>query len=163
MAVGSGLKGSAKRVQEALAAQGFDFVVKTFPESTRTAAEAAAAVGCEIGQIAKSLVFKGGESERPVLVVASGAKRVDEEKLAALLGEPIARADADFVRDRTGFAIGGVAPVAHKEPPVTFIDRHLLGFNEIWAAAGAPNTVFRLDPQSLESLTRGRVADVTKE
>ncbi len=162
MAAGSELRGSAKRVQEALAAQGFDFVVKTFPESTRTAAEAAAAVGCEIGQIAKSLVFKAGQTERPVLVIASGANRVDEKKLADLLGEPIARADAEFVRDRTGFAIGGVAPVAHKEVPVTFVDRDLLGFDEIWAAAGAPNTVFRLKPQDLETLTRGRVADVRK-
>lgn len=163
MAAGSGLRGSAKRVQETLAAKGFDFVVKTFPESTRTAAEAASAVGCEIGQIAKSLVFEASQTGRPVLVVASGANRVDEKKLAGLLGEPVARADAEFVRERTGFAIGGVAPVAHKDAPVTVIDRDLLGFEEIWAAAGAPNTVFRLKPQDLEALTRGRVADVRKE
>jgi prolyl-tRNA editing enzyme YbaK/EbsC (Cys-tRNA(Pro) deacylase) len=156
------LKASAKRVQEALAAAGFGFEVVQFPESTRTAEEAAAAVGCQVGQIAKSLVFRAADSGRPVLVIASGANRVDEKKVAALLGEPIARADAGFVRARTGFAIGGVPPVAHLEPPLTLIDADLLAHDQIWAAAGTPNAVFRLAPGDLARLTGGRVAAVKR-
>ncbi len=154
------LKGSLLRVQDALAAKGFEIEVTTFPESTRTSAEAAAAIGCSVGQIAKSLVFRAAESDRPVLVIASGDNRVDTGKVAALLGETIARADADFVRARTGFAIGGVAPVAHKEPPLVLIDRDLLTHDRIWAAAGAPNAVFPLAPRDLEALTGGGVADI---
>jgi prolyl-tRNA editing enzyme YbaK/EbsC (Cys-tRNA(Pro) deacylase) len=154
------LKGSAKRVQEALAARGFDFEVREFPAGTRSAAEAAAAIGCELGQIAKSLVFRAQRSDRPVLAVASGANRVDEVALAALVGEPIGRADADFVRRTTGFAIGGVPPFAHATPPIAVIDRALLGFEEIWAAAGTPNAVFRLKPQDLAALSGGQVADI---
>ncbi len=154
------LKGSAKRVQEALAARGFDFAVREFPASTRTAAEAAAAIGCEVAQIAKSLVFRARESGRPVLVMASGANRVDEKAVAALIGEKIGRADADFVRAKTGFAIGGVPPLGHEVAPVTLIDRDLLALDEIWAAAGTPNAVFRLTPQDLVALTGGQVAEI---
>jgi len=157
------LKGSLRRVQDALAAKGFEVAVATFPESTRTSAEAAAAIGCTVGQIAKSLVFRAAESDRPVLVIASGDNRVDTGKVAALLGEKIARADADFVRARTGFAIGGVAPVAHKEPPLVLIDRDLLDHDRVWAAAGAPNAVFPLAPEDLESLTDGQVAEVRQD
>ena len=157
------LKGSVRRVQEALAERGFDFQVRTFPESTRTSAEAAAAIGCTVGQIAKSLVFRGADSGRPMLVVASGENRVDPHKVAAALGEKPERADAAFVRERTGFAIGGVAPLGHKEPPLVAIDRDLLAFEEIWAAAGAPNAVFRLAPKNLEALTDGTLADVRQE
>jgi prolyl-tRNA editing enzyme YbaK/EbsC (Cys-tRNA(Pro) deacylase) len=153
-------KDSARRVQAALSARGFDFSVREFPASTRTSAEAAAAIGCEVAQIAKSLVFRGRASGRPVLVIASGANRVDEEAVAALLGEKIARADADFVRAKTGFAIGGVPPVGHDTAPVTLIDRDLLDLDEIWAAAGTPNAVFRLAPQDLVALTGGQVADI---
>ncbi|MGF1610164.1 MAG: YbaK/EbsC family protein [Kiloniellales bacterium] len=159
---GSALKASAGRMQEALAAAGFGFEVVQFPESTRTAEEAAAAVGCSVGQIAKSLVFRAAESGRPVLVIASGANRVDEKKVAALLGESIARADADFVRAKTGFVIGGVPPLAHLEPPLTLIDADLLAHDEIWAAAGTPNAVFRLVPGELARLTGGRVAEVKR-
>lgn len=155
-----GLKASASRVQAALDALGFAFEVREFPDSTRTSAEAAAAIGCAVGQIAKSLVFRGRDSGRPVLVVASGVNRVDEKKVAALLGEKIARADADFVRDKTGFSIGGVPPVGHLEPPAVLIDEDLLGFDEIWAAAGTPNAVFRLSPGDLVPMTGGRVAAV---
>ncbi len=157
---GQPLKDSAKRVQEALAAQGFAFEVREFPQGTRTAAEAAAAIGCAVAQIAKSLVFRARESGRPVLVVASGANRVDEKAVAALIGEKIGRADADFVRAATGFAIGGVPPLGHDTSPVTLIDRDLLALDEIWAAAGTPNAVFRLTPDDLVAMTGGQVADL---
>lgn len=154
------LKASVRRVEEALAAKGYPFDVSEFPESTRTAAEAAEAIGCTVEQIAKSLVFRAKASDRSVLVIASGANRVDEKKLSALLDEKIGRADAAFVRAKTGFAIGGVPPLAHQEAPAIFIDRDLLAFSEIWAAAGTPNAVFRLDPADLESMTGGLVAEV---
>ncbi len=157
---GQPLKESAKRVQAALAARGFAFEVREFPAGTRTSAEAAAAIGCTVGQIAKSLVFRARESGRPVLVIASGANRVDETAVGALLGEQIGRADADFVRAATGFAIGGVSPVGHREASVTLIDRDLLAFQEIWAAGGTPNAVFRLKPEDLVAMTGGRIADV---
>ena len=154
------LKASARRVRAAIAARGFDFEVREFPDSTRTAAEAATAVGCDVGQIAKSLVFRGRDSDGPVLVIASGANRVDEKKLAGLLGEKVGRADAAFVRERTGYSIGGVPPVGHAEALPVFVDEDLLGFDEVWAAAGTPNAVFRLRPADLVSLSGGRVADV---
>jgi prolyl-tRNA editing enzyme YbaK/EbsC (Cys-tRNA(Pro) deacylase) len=154
------LKASALKVQEALARLGFGFEVRQFPESTRTSAEAAAAIGCAVGQIAKSLVFRARRSGRPVLVVASGANRVDEEKVGRLIGEKIERAGADFVREKTGYSIGGVPPVGHAETPLTVIDRDLLGFEEVWAAAGTPNAVFRLAPGALVEMTGGRTAEV---
>ncbi len=154
------LKDSAQRVQAALDAHGIAAEVREFPASTRTSAEAAAAIGCTVGQIAKSLVFRARTSDRAVMVIASGANRVDEKAVAARLGEPIGRADADFVRARTGFTIGGVPPVGHPEPHPTFIDRDLLGYDEIWAAAGTPNAVFRLRPADLVALTGGEVADI---
>ena len=154
------LKASAQRVQAALAAHGIAAEVREFPASTRTSAEAAAAIGCTIGQIAKSLVFRARTTDRAVMVIASGANRVDEKAVAARLGEPIGRADADFVRARTGFAIGGVPPIGHAEPLPIFIDRDLLAFDEIWAAAGTPNAVFRLRPADLVAMTGGDVADI---
>jgi prolyl-tRNA editing enzyme YbaK/EbsC (Cys-tRNA(Pro) deacylase) len=127
----------------------------------RTSQEAADHLGVAVGQIAKSVVFKRRADERAVLVITSGDKRVDEKKVAALTG-PLGRADADFVKARTGFSIGGVAPLAHAEPPLTLIDRQLFRFEIVWAAAGHPNAVFRLAPQQLETLTGGApVADVT--
>ncbi len=159
----SSLKASARRVQEALAAQGFAFDVREFPDSTRTSAEAAAAIGCSVAQIAKSLVFRGSESGNAVLIIASGANRVDPAKAEALLGESIKRADADFVREATGFAIGGVPPLGHDRPLVTLIDEDLLAFEEIWAAAGTPNAVFRLSPTDLSDLTGGRIGDLKQD
>ncbi len=157
------LKGSARRVQDALEELGFGFEVREFPASTRTSADAAAAIGCSVGQIAKSLVFRARASGRPVLVMASGANRVDEKKVGALIGEKIERASPDFVREKTGFAIGGVPPVGHGEPPVALIDRDLLAFAEIWAAAGTPNAVFRLTPEDLVGMTSARIADVRRD
>jgi prolyl-tRNA editing enzyme YbaK/EbsC (Cys-tRNA(Pro) deacylase) len=133
--------------------------VSTFPEGTRTAADAAAAIGCEVAQIVKSLVFRRA-SGAPVLVVASGANRVDEAKVEALLGEPVGKPDAAFVREATGFAIGGVPPAGHAQPIETLVDEDLLALDGLWAAAGTPRTVFPLTPDELVALTRGRVADV---
>jgi prolyl-tRNA editing enzyme YbaK/EbsC (Cys-tRNA(Pro) deacylase) len=152
---------SIERVQEALRALGLGHEIVDLGLSARTAADAAAAVGCRVDQIAKSLVFRLGDSRRPLLVVTSGAHRVDETRVAALVGEPLERADAAFVRAETGFAIGGVAPVGLARPVLTLIDEHLLSFEEIWAAAGHPNTVFRLTPQELVTMTGGRVAAVS--
>lgn len=154
------LPASALKVRQALAALGHEFHVVEFSASTRTSADAAAAIGCDVAQIAKSLVFRAKPSGRPVLVVASGANRVDERKIEAALGEKLGRADADYVRDRTGFAIGGVPPVGHATPPATFIDRDLLQFAEIWAAAGTPHAVFRLTPAELVEMTGGQVMQI---
>lgn len=156
------LKDSARRVQAALETAGFAFQVREFPASTRTSEEAAAAIGCGVAQIAKSLIFRARESGRPVLVMASGANRVDEKAVGRLLGEKLERADAAFVREKTGFAIGGVPPVGHREPPVAFIDADLLELPEVWAAAGTPNAVFRLTPDALVALTGGQVAALKK-
>ncbi len=156
----SGLSGSARRVQDALREKGFGFEVVELPQSTRSAAEAAQAVGCRVEQIAKSLVFRAMESGRPVLVIASGANRVNERRLGELIGERIGKADADFVREATGFAIGGVPPVGHAQPVETLIDEDLLRYEEIWAAAGTPNAVFRLTADDLVRMTGGRVVDI---
>lgn len=154
------LSPSAQRVQAALAERGFAFTVVELPGSTRTAAEAAAAVGCEVAHIAKSLIFRGAQSNQPVLVVASGTNRVDEARVAELLGEPIAKADAAFVREATGFAIGGIPPVGHLRPITTLVDEDLMQFSAIWAAAGTPHAVFRLTPAELADLCGGRVARI---
>jgi len=154
----SPLKPSAQRVQDALHARGFTNQVIELPDSTRTAAEAAAAAGCTVGQIAKSLVFAGRTSGRALLVIASGSNRVDEKRLAVLVGEKITRPNADFVREQTGFVIGGVPPIGHTQALRTFIDEDLLGYDEIWAAAGHPNAIFRLTPAELVAMTNGVVA-----
>jgi Cys-tRNA(Pro) deacylase len=151
---------SALKVQAVL---GDRFQVLEFDASTRTAADAADAIGCEVAQIAKSLIFRGGTSGRAVLIIASGVDRVDEKKAAAAIGEPIARADADFVREATGFAIGGVPPVGHKTQSIVLIEEQLMQFSEIWAAAGTPNAVFRLKPSDLVELTGGRIVDVARK
>jgi prolyl-tRNA editing enzyme YbaK/EbsC (Cys-tRNA(Pro) deacylase) len=129
--------------------------------AARTAQEAADALGIAVGQIAKSVVFRRKLDEAAVLVVTSGDKRVDERKVAAIVGA-VGRADAEFVKARTGFTIGGVAPVGHLEPPVLLIDRELFRFGEIWAAAGHPNGVFRLSPDELAKLTGAPVHDVVQ-
>ncbi len=152
------LKPSAQRVQDALLARGFQNQVVELSETARSAAEAAAAVGCTVAQIAKSLVFKGRTSGQAVLVIASGQNRVDLAKVQALLGEPLDRADPDFVRAQTGFAIGGIPPVGHATALTTVIDEDLLQHERIWAAAGHPNAVFPLTPDELVRLTGGQVA-----
>ena len=147
---------SALKVQAVL---GPAYQVVEFDASTRTSEDAAAAIGCTVAEIAKSLIFKSAEG-RPVLVIASGVNRVDERKVAALLGGKIGRADADFVREATGYAIGGVPPVGHATPPIVVIDRELERFAAVWAAAGTPNAVFRITPTDLARLTQGQVADI---
>jgi Cys-tRNA(Pro) deacylase len=150
---------SALKVQAAL---GPRFEVLEFDAGTRTAEDAAAAIGCKVAEIAKSLVFRAA-SGRPVLVVASGGHRVDEKKIAELVGEAVAQADADFVREATGFAIGGVPPLGHKTKPIVLIEESLFNFDEIWAAAGTPNAVFRLTPSDLIELTGGRMVAVARK
>src|SRR6266571_4734735 len=149
---------SLERVRASLAQLGLDHLtVREFAESTATASDAAAAIGTTVGRIVKSLVFMAGE--QPVLVLASGPNRVDLTKVSRLLGKPITRANADQVRTLTGFAIGGVPPVGHAQPLSTLVDRALLQYDEVWAAAGTPNAVFAIAPPDLVRITDGRVED----
>lgn len=150
-----------RRVAQALAEAGHPHEPVMLDDAARTALQAAEALGVDVGQIAKSIIFRRKEDNAAVLVIASGDRRVDEKKVAALVGK-IGRADAEFVKTRTGFAIGGVSPVAHAETPVTLIDRELARFSEIWAAAGHPHGVFKLAPSDLERLTGAPVADVVE-
>jgi prolyl-tRNA editing enzyme YbaK/EbsC (Cys-tRNA(Pro) deacylase) len=152
---------AVERVRAALASNGLAAEIVALPDAARTARAAAEAIGCAVAQIANSLVFRGERSGAALLVMTSGAHRVDLSRVAALAGEPVGKADAAFVREATGFVIGGVAPVGHVAPLRTFVDRSLLGHAEIWAAAGHPHTVFRLTPELLVRLTGGSVADVT--
>lgn len=154
------LSNNAQRVQAALASFGLDLEVIELPDSTRTAPEAAAAIGCTVEQIVKSLIFKT-KSGKPVLITASGGNRVNEKRVREIIGEKIARADADFVREVTGYPIGGVPPIAHIQQIETIIDEDLLQYSEIWAAAGTPNAVFRLDPAQLVRITNGKIEKIT--
>ena len=156
METGAGVR----EVRHALAARGHDAEVREFAEGTRTAADAARAIGCRVDQICKSLVFRGARSGTALLVIVSGAHRVDQASLAEAVGEPVVKADAEFVRQRTGFPVGGVPPVGHVEVLATFIDEDLLAHDEIWAAAGTPTTVFRLTGDALVAMTGGRVIPV---
>jgi prolyl-tRNA editing enzyme YbaK/EbsC (Cys-tRNA(Pro) deacylase) len=149
-----------QRVAQALAQLGHPHAPVFLDVAARTAQEAADALSISVGQIAKSIIFRRKSDDSAVLVITSGDKRVDERKVATLVG-PVGRADAEFVKTRTGFTIGGVSPVAHAQPPVTLIDRELFRFDVIWAAAGHPNGVFPLSPQQLERLTGAPVEDVT--
>ena len=151
---------SVQRVREAIAALGLESEVQELSQSTRTAQEAAATVGCAVGQIVKSLVFRGETSGRPLLALVSGQNRASEPLLARHWGEAAGRADADFVRTHTGFAIGGVPPVGHPERLDVLVDRDLLAFEVVWAAAGSPFAVFRLTPAELVRVTGGRVVDL---
>jgi prolyl-tRNA editing enzyme YbaK/EbsC (Cys-tRNA(Pro) deacylase) len=148
-------------VRAALAAAGHPDTITEFPDGTKTAADAAAAVGCTVAQIAKSIVFRA--EGRAVVVITSGANRVDQKKVEAALKLPIKRADADFVRATTGFAIGGVSPVGHTNPPLLVFDRDLLTLSPIYAAAGSHSHVFSTEPQTLQRLTGALVADVRVE
>ena len=154
------LPASAQRVQDRLAELGFGNQVVEMPDTARSAADAAASCGCEVAQIAKSIIFRAAVSNRAVLVMASGVNRVDEEKIATALGEELAKADADFVRASTGFAIGGVAPIGHSSAPEIFIDRDLMALETIWAAAGTPRAVFKLTPEDLVRMTGGAVIEI---
>jgi prolyl-tRNA editing enzyme YbaK/EbsC (Cys-tRNA(Pro) deacylase) len=154
------LSPSVQKVQDALKALGFLIQIVELQATTRTSVEAAQAVGCRVEQIAKSLVFQGKQTTRPILVIASGPNRVNEKRMAELTSEPIGKADANFVRQHTGFAIGGVPPVGHIEKLEVFIDEDLLQYDEIWAAAGSPHAVFKLTPSDLIKMTGGRVTPI---
>jgi prolyl-tRNA editing enzyme YbaK/EbsC (Cys-tRNA(Pro) deacylase) len=139
---------------------GVDALVKEMPTTTRTAKEAAKVIGCSVAQIAKSIIFRAALSGRPVLVIASGANRVNEHHMSELIGEQIEKATPDFVQESTGFEIGGVPPVGHCRPIETWIDRDLLQFDTIWAAAGTPSAVFSIRPDQLQSITAGKIQSV---
>ncbi len=155
------LPSSARRVQDALREYGAEFTVRQLPDSARTAKQAADAIGCSVAQIAKSLVFRQEGSGEPLLVIASGSNRVSEERVAQIVGQQVVMANAEMVRAVTGFAIGGVPPVAHRETITTLIDADLLRFDKIWAAAGTPHSVFALNPNELPRMTGGEVVSIT--
>ena len=154
-----------QRVANALRQQGHPHSPLMLDDAARTAQQAADQLGIAVGQIAKSIIFRRKSDDAAVLVITSGDRRVDEKKVAALVGQGggLGRADADFVKSRTGYSIGGVSPIAHSRPPVTLIDRELFRFEEIWAAAGHPHGVFKLRPHDLERLTGAPVADVVQQ
>jgi prolyl-tRNA editing enzyme YbaK/EbsC (Cys-tRNA(Pro) deacylase) len=152
---------SVERVREALLAAGHEDTIQAFPEGTRSAADAARAVGCTVSQIVKSMVFRKGDE--PVLILTSGSNRVDREKVSALLGAPVEPADGNWVRKTTGFAIGGVAPVGHLTPVQVLIDEDLMALSPVWAAAGSPMHAFSTETATLQAITGGRVADVKEE
>lgn len=154
------LPASAQKVQDAATALGLDITVREMAESTRTAEEAAAACDVTVGQIVKSLIFVGATSGKPYLLLVSGSNRVNEKGVAAHLGEKLKRPDADAVRALTGYAIGGIPPFGHDMPLATYLDRDLLQYDVIWAAAGTPKAVFRAEPARLKDVTKAIVIDV---
>ena len=154
------LSPSAQKIQDLLNALGYNYTVIEHTASTRTAQEAADRAGCELGQIVKSLIFKGSESGKPILVLTSGANRVNEKRIEQYAGETISRPNADFVRTVTGFAIGGVPPVGHAQKMETYIDEDFLAYRTIWAAAGTPNAIFELNTEDLQKMTEGKVVQV---
>jgi len=154
------LSPSAQKIQNLLNSLGFNYTVIEHAESTRTAQEAADRAGCELGQIVKSLIFRGKSSGKPILVLTSGANRVDEKRISGYAGETISRADADFVRTVTGFAIGGVPPIGHAEKMETYLDEDFLSYKTIWAAAGTPNAIFELKTEDLQTMTNGKIEQV---
>jgi prolyl-tRNA editing enzyme YbaK/EbsC (Cys-tRNA(Pro) deacylase) len=153
---------SAKKVQTALDEFGLDLQVVELSDSTRTAQEAADTIGCTVAQIAKTLVFKDNcpSSPQPVLFIVSGTNRVNERAVRERISEKIQKADADFVLEHTGFAIGGVPPIGHKKPITTYIDQDLMPYKEIWAAAGTPHAVFKLTPQIMVEITNGKIINI---
>ncbi|MEA4890080.1 MAG: YbaK/EbsC family protein [Clostridiaceae bacterium] len=153
----SELSKNAEKIQAILNRSGYGMQVVEMADSTRTAQEAADAIGCAIGQIAKSLVFKGKTSQKPVMVVASGSNRVNEKIVKELIGEKPEKADAEYVLEQTGYVIGGIPPVGHKKEITVLIDEDLMQYSEIWAAAGTPHAVFKLTPQILCEITAGKV------
>jgi prolyl-tRNA editing enzyme YbaK/EbsC (Cys-tRNA(Pro) deacylase) len=154
------LKPSAQKVQAALNAHNLRCEVVQMTDTTRSASDAARAVGCQVGQIVKSLIFEGQRSHQPILVAASGANRVNERSIEQSVSEPIKMAKPDYVRQMTGFAIGGVPPVGHDHPLNIFIDEDLMQYDEIWAAAGTPHAVFKLTPDDLKTITSGKIISV---
>jgi prolyl-tRNA editing enzyme YbaK/EbsC (Cys-tRNA(Pro) deacylase) len=157
----SELKPAPRRVQEAADELGLAVQIVEMAQSTRTAEEAATACGCAVGQIIKSLVFRGRESGKPILLLVSGANRVDQAGVAAVIGEALDRPDAAFVREVTGFAIGGIPPFGHAQPLPTWFDKDLLQYAAVWAAAGSPEAVFEVEPRRLAEAIGAKVIGVT--
>lgn len=151
---------STDRVKNAAEAAGLEIAIREMPQSTRTAAEAAEACGTTVAQIVKSLIFRKAESGEPVLILVSGANRVDQTAIKSVIGETLKRMDANDVRAVTGFAIGGVAPLGSLTPLATYVDADLLQFPTVWAAAGAPNAVFEVDPKALTAATGATIVAV---
>lgn len=154
------LSPSAQKIQNLLNSLGYDYAVIEHAESTRTAQEAAERAGCELGQIVKSLIFKGKDSGKPIIVLTSGANRVDEKRIREYAGEGIRKADADFVRAVTGFAIGGVPPIGHLQKIETYMDEDFMQYETVWAAAGTPNAIFELKTSDLEKMTDAKIVRV---
>ena len=156
----STLSPSAQKLQDLLNSLGFEYTVVEHAESTRTAQEAANRAGCELGQIVKSLIFKGKDSNKPILILASGPNRVNEKRIAEYAGEAIVKPDADFVRTVTGFVIGGVPPIGHAQKMETYLDEDFLQYATIWAAAGTPNAIFELNTEDLQKMTGGKTISI---
>ncbi|HSG45684.1 MAG TPA: YbaK/EbsC family protein [Anaerolineales bacterium] len=154
------LSPSAQKIQDQLKALGYDYQVVEYAESTRTAIDAAERAGCELGQIVKSLIFKGKETGKPILVLTSGANRVDEMRIREYAREKIWKADAEFVRKVTGYAIGGVPPLGHVQKVETYLDEDFFQFETIWAAAGTPNAIFELKTSDLQKMTGGKIVRI---
>lgn len=153
---------SAEAVQTALDERGVIYKILELPSSARTASDAASSIGCDISQIIKSLIFKTKNTDKPILVLASGSNKVNEKQIEFHAGESIVKADADFVRKTTGFAIGGVSPIGHKNPiHLIYIDQDLMALDELWAAAGTPNAVFCLNSKDLPEITKGKVISIS--
>jgi len=159
MSASAPLPDTAQRVADLLASIGHDKPVVLLPATGRTSAEAAASLGCDVAHIAKSIVFRRVADDAAIMIIASGADRIDEAKVAALVG-PIGKADARFVKERIGYAIGGVCPIGHASESVILIDQKLFGFDSVWAAAGHPHAVFNLTPAQLQAMTAAPKVDV---
>lgn len=154
------LSQSAQKVQEALKKYSIEVKVVQFTETTKTSQDAAKLIGCELAQIAKTIIFKGKNSNNPICVIASGIHRINEKRIEELIGEPLGKATPDFVLEKTGFVIGGVPPIGHATQMTIFIDDALLKYNELWVAAGNPHAVFKLTPQELLKITQGKVVSI---
>ncbi|HSW86182.1 MAG TPA: YbaK/EbsC family protein [Rhabdochlamydiaceae bacterium] len=154
------LSKSAQSVQDALSEKGLEAKVVELPASTRTAEDAAKAIGCQVAQIVKSLIFRTKHTNKAILVLTSGINRVNEKTISSHAGEEIVKADADFTRETTGFAIGGIPPIGHKQKIETYIDEDLLKYKELWAAAGTPHAVFSIDSAFIQNLTQGKIISV---
>lgn len=154
------IKNSLQRVRDELKKLGFSYQIIELPKTTHTALDAANALSCTVGQIAKSIIFKTKNSNQPILVIASGQNRVNEERIREYISESIEKADADLILKQTGFVIGGVAPLGHLKELKAFIDEDLFQYDEIWAAAGTPNAVFKLKPKDLIKMTNGQIISI---
>jgi prolyl-tRNA editing enzyme YbaK/EbsC (Cys-tRNA(Pro) deacylase) len=154
------LSASAQKVQHALNKYDIELKVVRFAETTKTSQDAAKLIGCDLAQIAKTIIFKGKNSGNPICIIASGIHRINEKKIEEYIGEPLEKATPDFVLEKTGFVIGGVPPIGHSQPLTIFIDQDLQNYESLWAAAGNPHAVFKLTPQELIKITNGKVISV---